>query len=643
MKINVLLNSTKAELTNNLGKHSFDISDSENSIHFDINDTSLYLDGEFFYYNQKGENQKINTSNINRIIETAIRENSITDIAKVLEGLYCGVAIDKKNNCMYLLSDTFNRKNFFYSQTGDEITISTSLKDVLSTKHKIKYDQKGLYSYLLLGYTPISHTFYEEVYRLGSDEIIKIGPEGIDFISTAKIKDIEHFDKSKIDLYEKQLENSVLSRASEDVGNIVMNSGGWDSTTLVYLLTKNFDKSKVKSVVMEVILTDKQSFNVYEVDKVKRISKHFGIETETTTIDYSSKEMIDLWERNLDNLRENHLYFWIHHLKLAEQVSEKAAIGSSIFSGEASDSIHNFGFSQFVSVNYENLLLREYADKAKSYLYGPTFLKSIQDGTFQEDKVFQFFRYYYGKDKFQSLDSNNVKELMNQYYQSFILSYQRVPFAKWENTSVVSDKMNQEFEQFVNTNYFNDLTNQTTSGNIYYNLLQVYKRFHFQSAQMQVANVAFNKFNLSCKIPFLDLNMVDYMYAMPEDWGRGLELKTTKYPLRYLANERWSGMPLNILEESGPHSYIAENDKKWTYAGGNWDIYCEILYRSVFKDYFKEMFVNVDVEKYFDADYFNTDLFNKVIKDYINGVEDIPNHGLLFKLAILFSIGLLEK
>ena len=234
-------------------------------------------------------------------------------------------------------------------------------------------------------------------------------------------------------------------------------------------------------------------------------------------------------------------------------------------------------------------------------------------------------------------------DLLNKYLQSFILSYQRVPFAKWKNISIANEAMNNSFENYVNDNYFEKLAKQIAPNNIYYNLLQIYRDFHFQSAQIQIANVAFDKFNLSCKMPFLDLNMVNYMYQMPEDWGRGLEIKTTKYPLRYLANERWKEMPLHILEESGPHSYIAENDKKWTYAGGNWDIYCEILYSSVFKDYFKDMFSKVDVEKYFDSNFFDVVKLKKIISDYLNNVEDIPNHGLLFKLAVLFSIGLKEK
>ena len=99
-------------------------------------------------------------------------------------------------------------------------------------------------------------------------------------------------------------------------------------------------------------------------------------------------------------------------------------------------------------------------------------------------------------------------------------------------------------------------------------------------------------------------------------------------------------MPLHILEEAGPHSYIAETDKKWTYSGGQWDIYCEILFKSVFSTYFRDSLKNVRIEDVFDAQFFDVPFIQKVLTDYVGGKDDVPNRGLLYKLALLFSIGI---
>ena len=129
-------------------------------------------------------------------------------------------------------------------------------------------------------------------------------------------------------------------------------------------------------------------------------------------------------------------------------------------------------------------------------------------------------------------------------------------------------------------------------------------------------------------MPFLDSRLVDYMCEMPESWGRGLELRPTKYPLRTLATERW-GMPLHILEESGPHSYIAENDKRWTYSGGQWDIYCEILFKSVFSPVFRDQLTNVlKIEDTFDPALFDNEGNATHVDQYAGGSDAPEQRGL---------------
>jgi hypothetical protein len=141
-------------------------------------------------------------------------------------------------------------------------------------------------------------------------------------------------------------------------------------------------------------------------------------------------------------------------------------------------------------------------------------------------------------------------------------------------------------------------------------------------------------------MPFLDSQLLDYMYRMPEDWGRGLELRTTKYPLRFLAEHKWR-MPLDILMEKGPHSYIAEGDRRWSYSGGTWNIYCEIMYKSVLSNYFKSVFQATKVEEIFDSTLFDVDKLRSIVEGYVAGEERPSDVTMLFRLAILFSIGFL--
>ena len=67
-------------------------------------------------------------------------------------------------------------------------------------------------------------------------------------------------------------------------------------------------------------------------------------------------------------------YQW---LELGNYVASNSN-GEAVFSGEISDGAHNFGFSQMLTVlEHPVHEFREYSDKMASYLFGPTFLKSI--------------------------------------------------------------------------------------------------------------------------------------------------------------------------------------------------------------------------------------------------------------------------
>jgi hypothetical protein len=420
-----------------------------------------------------------------------------------------------------------------------------------------------------------------------------------------------------------------------------MNSGGWDSTSILYQLNESCSKGSVSAAVFDVVLPDGQSFNSYEVDKAYRIGKFFGVETERAAIDYRDSSLVDYWQANTANLRDNHTYFWLHHLKIADLIGGKARPGTRVFNGEASDSIHNFGYSQFVSVNYDNMQLREIADKGKSYLYGPSFFASVLDGSFESDRVLQFFKQYYGESKFADVGRSSEADRRRSYFEAFMLSYPRVPFAKWQVETVAKDGLQSRYSQHLGERYLSDVAQQSQPESLYYWLLQMYRHFHFHSYQIGVTQVALKPHSLHCAMPFLDSEMLEYMYEMPEDWGRGLELRTTKYPLRHLAEHKWR-MPLDVLMEKGPHSYIAEADRRWSYAGGSWNIYCEIMFRSAFKPYFRSVLGAAKLESVFDEEFFSVKPMKDAIQRYVGGEENPAEVSLLFRLALLFSIGFLQ-
>lgn len=614
-----------------LGEGSLLISDTKYVFNVKNGNKQFFFEGEIYYHIQQDKIQQIKKSDYSAFLKKELENFNPIDFINSVEGIYNVLYIDLDKKGAVIFCDYLNRKNFFYTQKDNSFIAATSLDNIVGEIPEIKYNQEGLLSYITMGYTPVYQTLYEGIGRFKTNEYIKISNGELSHEYFSENYRIQDYDKSFIDKYDGLISNSILSRSGET--NFVLNSGGWDSTSIIYHLLQTHDPKKINSVVYETKLKNGEVYNIYETDKVKRISDYYGINSEKIEIDFNDKKNIQDWENIRDDLKNYHTYFFVDMPKAINEIARRNN-NAAIFSGEASDSIHNFGFSQFVSVTYQNRELREYGDKMKSYLFGPSFFRKIVNGSYKNDKVFQFFKFYFGEDSL-------VEENLVSYFQSFMLSSERIPFAKPIGSKFAKKSLQDKIELKTPDNIFSSLSSNSSSENLYYSLLQLYREYHFHSPQIEVKHSTLRRDGNNCKIPFLDSFLVKFMYSMPEGWGRGLELKPTKYPLRYLAHEKWN-IPLSILEESGAHSYIAESDKRWNYSGGRWSLAAETIYNSVFGDCYKSILAEVKLEKYFSPEYFETDLMQKAVHDYINGKEDLSNCNLIYKLGVLFFIGLYD-
>ena len=80
-----------------------------------------------------------------------------------------------------------------------------------------------------------------------------------------------------------------------------------------------------------------------------------------------------------------------------------------LFAGEISDGLHNLGFSQYVTIFHpQSYDFREYSDKMNSYLFGPTFFKSILENKIKDDPVFEYFKFLNKDVIFEKLSKNNI-------------------------------------------------------------------------------------------------------------------------------------------------------------------------------------------------------------------------------------------
>ena len=129
------------------------------------------------------------------------------------------------------------------------------------------------------------------------------------------------------------------------------------------------------------------------MDRAKKIADYFGVKLEIVEFDYYKRgpELTEKYSGFMKNqmVTSMAMYQW---LDLASYVADTSS-GEPVFSGEISDGVHNFGFSQSLTVlDHPVHEFREYSDKMASYLYGPTFLNSILNSSFDNDSIYNFLK-----------------------------------------------------------------------------------------------------------------------------------------------------------------------------------------------------------------------------------------------------------
>jgi hypothetical protein len=301
-----------------------------------------------------------------------------------------------------------------------------------------------------------------------------------------------------------------------------------------------------------------------------------------------------------------------------------------VFVGEISDGVHNLGFSQFVSLFHPDLSFREYGDKMMSYLFGPTFLTSFQDGTFKEDLVYEFLRKRTPQAAFDNLIKDNTNNRTLQLLSSFFLRSYRFPLWSLENSLMLTKKGISIYSKEMESKYLQRAADALTKDTLYSWYLHLYNSFHWQSSLVASRYLMADEYGIRLAMPFWDSRIQDWLSSMPEGFGRGLDLNPTKYPLKWMLKNRID-YPLHL--QVGPHSYLYDVDPTFSHAA-------EILYYSKFTSYYKERLKTQNYKDLLSPDVFDIEYIENVINRYLDGVEvEGTERNDLSHICMLSSIG----
>lgn len=575
------------------------------------NGTTVVVEGDL-YYHVTGTGKSVcfgSNDDICGLLKHVYDSVGEKDFPESVEGIYNVAVIDEEKDVILVFGDAFNRLNLFYCLDDRCRIISTEFRDVLSGFDTIDYDPAVFCCLMILGYPPLKHTPYSGLRRLAIGERLLL-QNGKIHLMKADVRSLDsvEMDETNLNQYADILENSILSRSSQSE-NWVMVSAGWDSTIILGVLRKYFDAANVRPIILAMKLADGRYYNPYEIDKAMEIGKHYNVPVEVTTIDYGGVELPRIWEDASQSRRSDFVYTYLPTFQIiANVIQEKGKPDAAVFVGSFADGLHNFGFSQYISLPYLSYDFREYADKIRSYLYSPSFLKKVFNNTFEDDFAYKLFKWHHPKVEFVDVSSMSRNERIFEYLLSFVMSNSRLPFACIANDSIFSSEARVRFKEWLYENYFKDVVEQINCQNMYFWLIWLYQHFHLQGSEKGAMNASYRGYGKRPRWPYYDLRLVEFLQMMPENWGRGLEWRPIKYPLKHYGCERLR-IPLEIVKSTF-HSYISETDRDRSA-----DLRREMINNSTMTySTWRDMRDNPNSDKLFDKEWFNIAALNNMLQ-----------------------------
>ena len=381
-------------------------------------------------------------------------------------------------------------------------------------------------------------------------------------------------------------------------------SSGWDSLMVVEKLCKTYKKIQIKPVIARLKFSNRSKiFNKYEIIKAKKICKIYGLRLKIIDIDYKNykkylKELNPIVTKKMLLVSDASFL----HSRIINESLKKFSNGD-FFSGEISDGVHNFGFSQYCTLlDHENNGYREYADKMMTYLFGPTFLKKVIEGKHQLDPIYKLLKEKLGIKTFKIKKKLNAKKIIKIFLESMFLPDKRFPLK-----ANISNLIKKKAELKIKNNFYKDyLKNIKISDfrEIYSLYIYLYNKFHWQGSTVNPAFAFTCAKNNNMANLFWDKNIHKLLSTMPEKYGRGLDIGYVKYPSKKLISKKVDIADLNKF----PHSYLSDYS--------NFDSNYELLFHSKMRDYIKDVFKTHNPAIFLDKNFFNIKHINVLLKKF---------------------------
>lgn len=266
-------------------------------------------------------------SNLDSISDNVIVENN-------------GKVVTVSYNNEYLLCDflyfTFFKNEIYFSKNFFEIA-----RFVLDESSKIEFDENVINFFNLKGYAPLDSTIFNNILKLPNLCSLNICLNSLEYYYT--IDEISNSNSSRFD--EEIIVTSIQKSFKENVDNIILFSGGLDSTLLLLLSMKYLNKKNIKLVTGRITGLDFEP-NKIDIETSKKISQIFDLPLEVIDLNINNVKYVDIEEIIIK--QPNNAHFSVVFQEISRHIQ---TFDNSVISGQQADSILNFGSTSFFKIS----------------------------------------------------------------------------------------------------------------------------------------------------------------------------------------------------------------------------------------------------------------------------------------------------
>ncbi len=303
-----------------------------------FDDILLVFNGEIYNYKEliKDENLECKTKSDSEVLIRLYQKHGF-DFLNKLNGMFSFCIYDMKKELYFCARDRYGKKPFFYYFKDNKFIFSSSIKSILNLlDYKPNLNKVALSKYMQYFVSFGEDTFYQDIYKLEASTYMIYEPNKALELQKKKYYKINTYkaikdEKQSLNDIEELLFKSVQYRLNSDVEVASLLSGGIDSSLISALYTKiSGKKINTFSVGYD------EYKNYCELDFAQITASH--INSNHNPVIINQKEYINHFEETLDFLEEPHGDSAAIPLNILTKKIHQSGI-KTVLSGEGSDEI----------------------------------------------------------------------------------------------------------------------------------------------------------------------------------------------------------------------------------------------------------------------------------------------------------------